>query len=38
MAAPLEYAFTLALVKSGIVAGSALAALLFLALVGTKKM
>jgi len=38
MAATLEDAFALALVKSAIVAGSALATLLFLALVGTKKM
>jgi hypothetical protein len=34
----IETEITLALVKSGVIAGLALAALLFLALVGTKRM
>jgi hypothetical protein len=38
MTPSVETSITLALVKSGFVAASALATLLFLALVGTKKM
>jgi hypothetical protein len=38
MTSPVETQLTLALVKSAVVAGLALAALLLLALVGTKRM
>jgi hypothetical protein len=38
MRSPFEIGLTLALVKSAVIAGSALAALLLLALVGTKRM